>query len=95
MFNFRHLFVLRTFTHSHFDYCSTIPVCLIASFSTMYLFGFSINVITLLALVLSIGLVVDDAIVMLENIYRHIESGEKPLIAAIERKQRDYFLRSL
>ncbi|WP_251365818.1 efflux RND transporter permease subunit [Coxiella-like endosymbiont of Rhipicephalus sanguineus] len=64
----------------------TIPVCLIASFGTMYLFRLSINIITLLALVLSIGLVVDDAIVMLENIYRHIESGEKPLIAAIERK---------
>lgn len=63
---------------------ATIPVCLIASFGAMYLLGFSINVITLLALVLSIGLVVDDAIVMLENIYRHIENGEKPLIAAIK-----------
>lgn len=61
-----------------------IPVCVIATFGLMYLLGFTINVITLLALVLSIGLVVDDAIVMLENIYRHIENGEKPLVAAIK-----------
>jgi hydrophobe/amphiphile efflux-1 (HAE1) family protein len=63
---------------------ATIPVCLIATFGFMYLMGFSINVITLLALVLSIGLVVDDAIVMLENIYRHIEQGTKPFLAAIQ-----------
>lgn len=63
---------------------ATIPVCVIASFGLMYLLGFTINVITLLALVLSIGLVVDDAIVMLENIYRHIENGAKPLAAAIK-----------
>lgn len=63
---------------------ATIPVCLIATFGLMYLLGFSINVITLLALVLSIGLVVDDAIVMLENIYRHIEQGTKPFAAAIQ-----------
>lgn len=63
---------------------ATIPVCVIASFGLMYLLGFTINVITLLALVLSIGLVVDDAIVMLENIYRHIENGVKPLAAAIK-----------
>jgi len=62
---------------------ATIPVCLIATFGLMYFLGFSINVITLLALVLSIGLVVDDAIVMLENIYRHIEQGAKPFVAAI------------
>jgi multidrug efflux pump len=53
----------------------TIPVSLIAAFSVMYCFGFSINTLTLLAVVLAIGLVVDDAIVMLENIYRHIEEG--------------------
>jgi len=63
---------------------ATIPVCILASFGLMYLLGFTINVITLLALVLSIGLVVDDAIVMLENIYRHIENGAKPLAAAIK-----------
>lgn len=62
----------------------TIPVSLISSFALMYFFGFSINVLTLLALVLAIGLVVDDAIVMLENIYRHIESGESPMQAALK-----------
>lgn len=63
---------------------ATIPVCLITTFGLMYFFGFTINVITLLAVVLSIGLVVDDAIVMVENIYRHIEAGEKPLKAALK-----------
>ncbi len=62
----------------------TIPVSLIGSFALMGLFGFSINTLTLLALVLAIGLVVDDAIVMLENIYRHIEEGMKPFDAAIK-----------
>jgi multidrug efflux pump len=62
----------------------TIPVSLIGSFALMALFGFSINTLTLLALVLAIGLVVDDAIVMLENIYRHIEEGMKPFDAAIK-----------
>jgi multidrug efflux pump len=60
----------------------TIPVSLIGAFALMYLFGFSINTLSLLAMVLAIGLVVDDAIVMLENIYRHIENGMKPLAAA-------------
>jgi multidrug efflux pump len=60
----------------------TVPVCLIASFSLLALFGYSINLLTLLALVLAIGLVVDDAIVVLENIYRRIQQGEPPLIAA-------------
>ena len=54
----------------------TIPVSLIGAFALMYVLGFSINTLTLLALVLAIGLVVDDAIVVLENIYRHIEDGE-------------------
>lgn len=62
----------------------TIPVSLIGAFALMALFGFSINTLTLLALVLAIGLVVDDAIVMLENIYRHIEEGMKPFEAAIK-----------
>jgi len=53
----------------------TIPVSLIGAFGLMYLFGFTINTLTLLAMVLAIGLVVDDAIVMLENIFRHIEEG--------------------
>ncbi|MEX2380848.1 MAG: efflux RND transporter permease subunit [Opitutales bacterium] len=59
-----------------------VPVSIIGAFSLMQLFGFSINILTLLALVLSVGLVIDDAIVMLENIYRRIEGGEKPIRAA-------------
>jgi multidrug efflux pump len=62
----------------------TIPVSLIGAFALMALFGFSINTLTLLALVLAIGLVVDDAIVVLENIYRHIEEGMTPFAAAIK-----------
>ena len=60
----------------------TIPVSLVGAFALMYLFGFSINTLSLLAMVLAIGLVVDDAIVMLENIYRHIEDGMAPMQAA-------------
>lgn len=61
----------------------TVPVSLIATFIVMYAFGFSVNLLTLLALVLAIGMVVDDAIVMLENIVRRIqEYGETPLMAA-------------
>jgi multidrug efflux pump len=62
----------------------TIPVSLIGAFALMYLFGFTINTLSLLAMVLAIGLVVDDAIVMLENIFRHIENGLKPLEAAFK-----------
>ncbi|MDH5857709.1 efflux RND transporter permease subunit [Lampropedia aestuarii] len=61
----------------------TIPVSLIGAFALMSLAGFTINTLTLLAMVLAIGLVVDDAIVMLENIYRHIEEGMEPFAAAI------------
>ena len=61
----------------------TIPVSLIGTFALMALAGFTINTLTLLALVLAIGLVVDDAIVVLENIYRHIEEGMEPFAAAI------------
>lgn len=60
----------------------TVPVCLITSFIALYAFGFSINLLTLLALVLCIGLVVDDAIVVLENIQRRADLGEPPLVAA-------------
>ena len=60
----------------------TVPVSLIGTFIVLYAFGFSINLLTLLALVLAIGLVVDDAIVVLENVYRRIEEGEPPLSAA-------------
>ncbi len=61
----------------------TIPVSLIGTFALMYACGFSLNTLTLLALVLAIGLVVDDAIVMLENIHRHIEEGMTPFEAAL------------
>jgi multidrug efflux pump len=60
----------------------TVPVSLVSAFIVMYALGFSINLLTLLALVLAIGLVVDDAIVVLENIYRRIEMGEPPLLAS-------------
>lgn len=61
----------------------TVPVSITATFILLYVFGFSINLLTLLALVLAIGLVVDDAIVVLENIHRRIEeNGETPLVAA-------------
>jgi multidrug efflux pump len=60
-----------------------IPVSIIGSFAAMHALGFTINTLTLLALVLAVGLVVDDAIVMLENIYRRIEEGEGPIHAAI------------
>ncbi|TDJ46193.1 MAG: efflux RND transporter permease subunit [Gammaproteobacteria bacterium] len=61
---------------------TTIPVCLIASFTILSLFGYTLNLVTLLAMVLSIGLVVDDSIVVLENVHRRIERGESPLVAA-------------
>ena len=60
-----------------------IPVSLIGPFAAMSWLGFSLNILTLLALVLAVGLVVDDAIVMLENIYRRIEEGEGPIHAAV------------
>jgi multidrug efflux pump len=60
-----------------------IPVSLIGAFAAMAWLGFSLNLLTLLALVLAVGLVVDDAIVMLENIYRRIEAGEEPVRAAV------------
>ncbi|WP_413284776.1 multidrug efflux RND transporter permease subunit [Vibrio sp. MA40-2] len=62
----------------------TVPVSLISAFISAYFFGFSINLITLMALILSIGLVVDDAIVVVENIFHHIEQGESPLVAAFK-----------
>jgi multidrug efflux pump len=74
---------LRTFRASIIPLI-TIPVSLIGTFALMALFGFTVNTLTLLALVLAIGLVVDDAIVVLENIYRHIENGMEPFQAAIK-----------
>lgn len=68
-----------------------IPVSLIGSFFIMYVMDFSINVLTLLGIVLAIGLVVDDAIVMLENIYSRIERGEEPMKAAKKGSNEIYF----
>ena len=68
-----------------------IPVSLIGAFFVMYVAGFSINVLTMLAVVLSIGLVVDDAIVMTENIYIRIEQGMDPLKAGIEGSKEIFF----
>jgi multidrug efflux pump len=62
----------------------TIPVSLIGAFGIMYLLGFTINTLSLLAMVLAIGLVVDDAIVMLENIFRNVEAGMTPMAAAFK-----------
>jgi len=68
-----------------------IPISLIGTFFIMYLAGFSINILTLLAMVLSIGLVVDDAIVVMENIYTKIEKGMEPKLAAIEGSKEIFF----
>ncbi len=61
-----------------------IPISLVATFAILHAFGFSINILTMLALVLAIGVVVDDAIVVLENIHRHIENGMSPMQAAFK-----------
>lgn len=71
--------------------CIVIPVSLVGSFFIMYLFGFSINVLTMLAIVLAVGLVVDDAIVMTENIYIRIEQGMNPKKAGIEGAKEIFF----
>lgn len=60
----------------------TVPVSLISAFIAAYFFGFSINLLTLMALILAIGLVVDDTIVVIENIFHHLEQGKTPLVAA-------------
>ncbi|MCE0558517.1 multidrug efflux RND transporter permease subunit [Motilimonas sp. E26] len=62
----------------------TVPVSLISAFIVAYFFGFSINLLTLMALILAIGLVVDDTIVVIENILHHLEQGESPLVAAFK-----------
>ena len=71
--------------------CIVIPVSLIGTFFFMYIAGFSINVLTMLAVVLSVGLVVDDAIVMTENIYIRIERGMRPFDAGIEGAKEIFF----
>lgn len=62
----------------------TIPIATISTFTVLWMMGFSVNILTMLGLVLAIGIVVDDSIVVLENIYRHIESGLSPFDAAIK-----------
>ncbi len=69
----------------------TIPISLVGTFFVMYIFDFSINVLTLLGIVLATGLVVDDAIVMMENIYRRIEQGVEPIKAGFEGAKEIYF----
>ena len=71
--------------------CAVIPVSLIGAFFVMYLAGFSINVLSMLAIVLAVGLVVDDAIVMTENIYIRIERGMSPKEAGIEGSKEIFF----
>lgn len=71
--------------------CLVIPVSLIGSFFIMFIAGFSINVLSMLAVVLAVGLVVDDAIVMTENIYTRIERGMKPKEAGIEGAKEIFF----
>lgn len=71
--------------------CIVIPVSLIGAFFIMYVMGFSINVLSMLAIVLSVGLVVDDAIVMTENIYIRIERGMRPRAAGIEGAKEIFF----
>ena len=78
------IFVFLRTLRASFIPVVTIPISLITSFAIMLMLGFSINTLTLLAMVLAIGLVVDDAIVMLENIYRHIEDGKSPFQGAID-----------
>ena len=67
----------------------TVPLALIGTFGVMYLLGFSLDNLSLMALTIAVGFVVDDAIVMLENIYRHIEDGMKPMEAAHQGRRRD------
>ena len=84
------LFFLRTWRTTLIPVVA-IPSSLIGSFFIMYLFGYSIKVLTLLGIVLSTGLVVDDAIVVMENIFRRIEEGQSPREAAHEGSREIYF----
>ncbi len=70
---------------------ATIPIALVGTFFIMYTAGFSINILTLLGIILAIGLVVDDTIVVLENIYKKIEDGENPVQAGIKGAQEIFF----
>ncbi|MEQ8406362.1 MAG: efflux RND transporter permease subunit [Oceanicaulis sp.] len=70
---------------------AVVPVCLIGTFAVLAAFGFSINILTLLALVLTIGLVVDDSIVVLENIQRRVDLGEPPELASLRGGRQVFF----
>ncbi|WP_038163417.1 efflux RND transporter permease subunit [Verrucomicrobium sp. BvORR106] len=63
---------------------AVVPISIVATFAVMYVIGFSLNNLSLMALTISVGFVIDDAIVMLENIYRYIEEGMKPMDAALK-----------
>ncbi|MCC5981251.1 MAG: efflux RND transporter permease subunit, partial [Oceanicaulis sp.] len=70
---------------------AVVPVCLIGTFAVLAAFGFSINILTLLALVLAIGLVVDDSIVVMENIQRRVDLGEPPKLASLRGARQVFF----
>lgn len=76
------IFIFLHNARSTFIPSITIPVSILSTFGILYFLGFSINIVTMLAFVLTIGLVVDDAIIVLENIFRHVEDGMTPMDAA-------------
>ncbi|HOI65129.1 MAG TPA: efflux RND transporter permease subunit, partial [Thiomonas arsenitoxydans] len=78
------IFVFLRSVRATFIPATAVPLALVGTFGAMYLFGFSINTLTLMALTIATGFVVDDAIVMIENISRYIEAGERPLTAALK-----------
>nr|WP_094160386.1 MdtB/MuxB family multidrug efflux RND transporter permease subunit [Thiomonas delicata] len=78
------IFVFLRSARATFIPATAVPLALVGTFGAMYLFGFSINTLTLMALTIATGFVVDDAIVMIENIARYIEAGEPPLRAALK-----------
>ncbi len=78
------LFVFLRNVRSTIIPCITVPVSVLGTYMMLAAFGYSINILTMLALVLAIGIVVDDSIVVLENIYRHIEDGMTPMQAAFQ-----------
>ncbi len=78
------IFIFLRNIRSTFIPAITVPISILSTFGVLYVMGFSVNIFTLLALVLAIGIVVDDTIVVLENTYRHIEEGMSPFDAAIQ-----------
>ena len=73
----------------------SVPVSIIATFGAMYLIGYTLDNLSLMALTIATGFVVDDAIVVIENITRHLENGMKPMQAALKGARRDRFHRSV